>query len=219
MSGNNGFDVLATLRPAAAPDAALAELAQLAARCAPADGVHATAIESLSVMRTSEPSNAVPAVYQPSLCVVVQGRKRSLLADEIYIYDPLHYLVVSVPLPAFGQVIEASPDKPYLCLRITIDRKMIGELMLQVRDTAGRTPQPADGRGMYLAQMSTPLLDAMLRLMRLLSTPEEVPIVAPLALREIHYRVLIGELGARLLAISEADSQPHRTASGAPSIC
>lgn len=206
---NNGFDILAG--DLASGDRQ-AELAARIARFTPGDGVHPTAIAPLWLIRASEPSQPLPSVYEPCLCVVVQGRKRALLADEIYTYDPLNYLVVSVTLPAQGQIIEASPDKPYLCLRIGIDPRVIGELLIQLRQTqAGRAPpKPAGDRGMFLARMSAPLLDAVLRLVRLLDTPHEVPMLAPLALREIHYRVLVGELGRRLRDLCEADSQAQR---------
>ena len=205
---NNGFNILAGDTTAADQQA---ELAVRVARFTPGDGMHPTAIPALWLIRAGEPSQALPSVYEPSLCVVVQGRKRALLADEIYTYDPLHYLVVSVTLPAFGQIIEASPEKPYLCLRIGIDPKVIGELLIQMGNGSGRTPpKPAGDRGMFVARMSAPLLDAVLRLARLLDAPDEAAVLAPLALREIYYRALIGELGRRMRDLSEADSQAQR---------
>lgn len=205
----NGFEVLSGNIGVAERQV---ELAARIARFTDGDGVTQTAIPALWLIRASEPSQALPSVYEPSLCVVIQGRKRALLADETYVYDPLHYLVVSVTLPATGQVIEASAEKPYLCLRIGIERKVIGELLMQMRKSApGRTTTAAAGeRGMFLARMSEPLLDAVLRLVRLLDEPRELPVLAPLVLREIYYRVLIGDLGRRLRDLSEADSHAQR---------
>jgi AraC-like DNA-binding protein len=204
----NGFVVLPRDSGIAARHA---ELAARIARFTTSDGATETAIPALWLIRASAPSQALPSVYEPSLCVVVQGRKRALLAEETYVYDPLHYLVVSVTLPATGQIIEASPEKPYLCLRIGIDTKVIGELLIEMsRTEPGCRETTASDRGMFLARMSQPLLDAVLRLVRLLDEPRELAVLAPLALREIYYRVLIGDLGGRLRDLSEADSHAQR---------
>lgn len=191
-------------------EAQQAELADRIARNVPGDGLHATAIPALSLIRASEPSQPLPTVYHAGLCVVVQGRKRALLGDEVYAYDPLNYLVVSMTLPMTGQIIEATPEQPYLCLRIDMDAGLIGELL----DHAPPPAQPRLGpeRALYVARTSAPLLDAVLRLVRLLDTPEEAAVLSPLAMREIHYRVLTGELGQRLRELCEIDGSARRIA-------
>lgn len=182
------------------------ELAARIARLTPQDGIHRSAIDALCLIRASAPSQPLPSVYQPSLCVVVQGRKQARLGEEVFVYDALNYLVVSVTLPMIGQIIEATSAQPYLCLRIDLDLRAIGELVLQ----APPPPPPrAIDRGLFLARTEAPLLDALLRLVRLLDTPAEIGVLAPLVLREISYRVLHGELGHRLrdLAVSDGNSQ------------
>ena len=94
------------------------ELAARVARLAPVDGAHQSALESLSLIRNSVPTVCTPTVYQPCLAIVVQGRKRALLNDEVFHYDALNYLVVSVTLPAMGQVLEASAERPYSGRRV-----------------------------------------------------------------------------------------------------
>lgn len=186
-----------------------AELAALVARLTPLDGIHPSAIPSLTVIRASSPSTPTPSVYDPSLCIVVQGRKRAVLGDDVYYYDALNYLTVSVTLPAIGHVLEATPEKPYLCMRLELDARMIGELLLQVGRSA---VPPSTDRGLYVARTSPQLLDAVLRLTRLLEQPRDAAILAPLVLREIHYRVLTGELGHRLRELCVVDSQVNRVA-------
>lgn len=181
------------------------ELAARIARLTPDDGIQRSAIEALTLIRASSPSQPIPCVYQPSLCVVVQGRKQARLGEERFVYDPLNYLVVSVTLPVVGQIIEATPGHPYLCLRIDLDLRAIGELVMQ-----SPPPQPPPAhRGLFLARTEAPMLDALLRLVRLLDTPAEIPVLAPLVLREISYRVLHGELGHRLrdLVVTDGASQ------------
>jgi AraC-like DNA-binding protein len=191
-------------------EAQQAELADRIARNTRHDGVQSTAIAGLSLVRASTPSQPLATVYHASLCVVVQGRKRALLGDEIYVYDPLNYLVVSMTLPLVSQIIEATPTHPYLCLRIDVEPALVNELLLQLGPSM--PAQAGEERALFLARTSAPLLDAVLRLVRLLDAPDDAAVLAPLALREIHYRVLLGELGQRLRALCEVDGPSQRVA-------
>ena len=172
------------------------------------DGAHDTPIAGVMAMRASQPSQPLPSVYEPCLCIVVQGRKHARLMDETYVYDPLNYLVVSVTLPVVGQIIDASAERPYLCLRINVDRKLIGELLLQAGPTLVKARD--SDRGLYVAKTDAGLLDAVVRLVRLIDHPRDASVLAPLILREIHYRALSGELGARLRDLCTVDSQIQR---------
>lgn len=190
-------------------EAQQSELADRVARNVPGDGLHETAVRGLWLIQASEPSLPLPSVYHPSVCVVVQGRKRALLGEDVFHYDPLNYLVVSMSLPISGQILEATPERPYLCLRIDIDPALVSELVQRLpADRASANP----GRAVYLGRTSASLLDAVLRLARLLDTPDEAEVLAPLAMREIHYRVLTGELGQRLRELCDADGPAQRVA-------
>lgn len=184
------------------------ELTARVARLAPVDGTHRAAFPSLVLTRGSVPTVCMPTVCQPCLGFVVQGRKRALLNDEVFYYDALNYLVVSVTLPMMGHVIEATPDRPYLSVRLDLDLEEIARLLLELGDR-GAAPVAAD-RGLFVARMDEPLLDAVLRMVKLLDTPEDIAMLAPAVQREIYYRVLRGELGQRLVDLAECDSGNHR---------
>ncbi|WP_422924076.1 AraC family transcriptional regulator N-terminal domain-containing protein [Singulisphaera sp. PoT] len=188
----------------------LGEMAGIIERHTREDGIHATSIAPLTLFRLSNLSDPVQVVYEPALCIVAQGSKRVLLADEVYRYDPAHYLLVSVDLPVAGQVIEATPELPYLSLRIDLDLGMIGELLGDVEpvDAPGR----ASKRGLVVNPVEPGLLDAVVRLLRLLDDPRDVKVLGPLVLREISYRLLIGEQGLRLRQIAAEDGQAMRIA-------
>src|SRR5262245_36871680 len=109
------------------------ELAGLIERYIDADGIHATAIPRLFLIRSSQLTEPTPAVYDPALCLVVHGRKQVMLADEVYIYGPEQFLIVSVDLPLVGQVIEATPAEPYLCLKLNLDPGQLSALMMELR--------------------------------------------------------------------------------------
>src|SRR5277367_3797418 len=140
------------------------DLSNRVARLTPFDGSHQSAVPSLALTRGSVPTMCMPTVYQPCLAIVVQGRKRALLNDEVFHYDALNYLVVSVTLPAVGQVLEASAERPYLCLRLSLDLKEVARLLLELGDR-GAAQVGAD-RGLFVARMDQPLLDAVLRMVK-----------------------------------------------------
>jgi AraC-like DNA-binding protein len=184
------------------------ELSARVARLAPFDGSHQTGLSGLALNRGSVPTACMPTVYQPCLGIVVQGRKRAILNDEVFTYDALNYLVVSVTLPAMGHVLEASPEHPYLSLRLNLDLEEIGRLVLELGDR-GPASSPAD-RGLFVARLDEPLLDAVLRMVKLLDTPEDIGVLAPVVQREIYYRLLRGELGYRLVDLAQSEGGNHR---------
>jgi AraC-like DNA-binding protein len=186
------------------------ELAAKLRRYAPSHGLHLLPVAGVSVARSNSPSQPLASVYEPSLCMVMQGRKRAVVGDEMYVYDPLNYLVVSVTLPALSHIIEATPREPYLCLRIEVDAAIIAELLEQLGPEV--VARPTCGRGVFVAEMSPSLLDAVSRLVSLFSRPDEASVLAPLVLKEIHYRVLKGTLGSRLRDLCTADSHANRIA-------
>jgi AraC-like DNA-binding protein len=184
------------------------ELSARVARLAPFDGTHQSVLPSLALIRSSVPTVCMPTIFQPCLAIVVQGRKSALLNDEVFHYDPLNYLVVSVTLAGMGQVLEATPEHPYLSLRLNLDLEEIARLVLELGDR-GPSPAAAD-RGLFVARLDEPLLDAVLRMVKLLDTPEDIGVLAPVVQREIYYRLLRGELGYRLVDLAQCEGGNHR---------
>jgi len=181
------------------------QLAALIARFATSDGVHQTPIPRLSLIRSAQPTEPLHALHEPALCVIAQGRKQVMLGERIYRYDPAQYLVVSVDLPVIGQVLEASLEQPYLCFRLDLDPVAIGALLLETGPIAGQPAAP--GSGLTLNLVTPALLDAVIRLIGLLAVPGDIAVLAPLAEREILYRLMTGEQAARLRQIAVAESK------------
>jgi AraC-like DNA-binding protein len=188
-----------------------AELAALIERHSSGDGAHQTVIPRLMFARASCSQHPVHTVYEPAFCVLAQGSKRVLLGDEVYVYDSSRYLIVAQHLPVSGQVIDASPEAPYLGLRLDFDVKDIAALALDMKLGEALSPRPAQ-RGLCTGELCTALLEPLLRLVRLLATPEDVPTLAPLICRELLYRLLKLPEGWRMAQMAIVDSHSQRIA-------
>ena len=169
-----------------------------------------TAIAGLTLYRRDEPSEPISIMYEPRICVVAQGAKRVLLGDETYVYDAQHFLITSVGLPTFVQIIKASREKPCLGLVLTLDQRVMSQLMV---DSNLPPPRPQQSsRGMATGEVTVPLLTAFQRLIDLLTEPKDIPILAPIMQREIFYRLLVSDQGSRLRQMASAGSQGHQIA-------
>ncbi len=169
-----------------------------------------TAIPGLLLFRQDEPSKPTSLMYEPRVCVIAQGAKRVMLGDDTYVYDAQHFLLTSVDLPTVVQVINASREKPCLGLVLNIDQREISQLMV---DSNLPPPRPQQSsRGMATGEVTLPLLTAFQRLIDLLDEPRDIPILAPISEREIFYRLLVSDQGARLRQIASAGSQSNQIA-------
>lgn len=169
-----------------------------------------TAIPGLSLFRREEPTDPTSGMYEPSICMIAQGAKRVLLGDDMYMYDTRHYLITAVHLPTVVQISEASRERPYLGLRLTLDRREISQLMVDSNLPPPRVQQSS--RGMATGKVTMPLLNAFKRLIDLLAEAKDIPILAPIIQREILYRLLVGEQGGRLRQMASAGSQSNQIA-------
>lgn len=182
-------------------------LADLIQRSTSEDGVHPTAINRLSLVRMSRPTEPLHGVHRPALCLITQGKKQVILGDRLIHYDNSHLLIVSTDLPIIGQIIEASEDAPYLCIRLDLDPAMLTTLMLEMNLAPLKTTEPS---GLGLISRTDDVTDAMLRLVQLVERPADIAMLAPLYEREILYRLLAGPQSARLRQIAMGESRLHQ---------
>jgi len=185
------------------------ELAERIAQAVRADG-RVESTKGLFLQRISSPNEPLHSVSEPAFCVIAQGSKEILLGDERYRYDPAHYLLVTAGLPVAAHVVEASPQQPYLSFRLKLDPALVGSVMAEDGRISPRGQ--ADVRAIAVSQLDAGLLDAALRLVRLLDSPAEARFLAPLIKREIVYRLLMGKQGDRLRHIAILDGHTHRIA-------
>ena len=188
------------------------KLAALIQDLCPRDGSHGTEIDGLFLTRSSTTEIPRTALHTAVFCVVAQGAKCTLLNDQRFVYDPNKYLLVSLDLPLVGQIEEASPSKPFLGLSLVIDFDEIGSLMREAE--LPRESAPPLRPGLMLGSMDDDLLDAVMRLTKLLKTPAQIPILAPLIRREIFFKLLISEQGGLLRRMVADSGKVRRVASG-----
>ena len=184
-----------------------AELAERIAAAVPDDG-RAEPVPGLHLVRSATPDVPFYAVLRPCFCVIARGAKVIDLGGDGHRYDPFHYLLVSADLPVTGRIVEASAEAPYLGLRLDLDPALVSQVLVE----AGGAPGGAERRALDVSPLDGDLLDATLRLVRASASPREAAVLAPLAVREIVYRLLVGDQGERLRHIAVLGGRAHRVA-------
>ncbi len=185
------------------------ELVERIARAMREDGI-AQPLQGLYLYRRSSPLQLLHGVSEPSVAVIAQGSKEVLLGENRYRYGPSQYLLATVELPTIRRVLEASKERPYLSLRLALAPALVGSVLLE----AGHISPPGEAsvRAIDVSPLNVPLLDAFVRLTRLLDAPAEAPVLLPLITREIIYRLLMGEQGGRLRHLAILGGYPPHIA-------
>jgi AraC-like DNA-binding protein len=199
----------------AQPYVAVAKCAELAALAdqhtgGGGEGYHPTAIEPLVFVRQSDPCVIVQEVSEPLFAIVVQGQKKVSVNEETFQYGVAQYLVLSVDMPLSACMVEATPDQPYLGLKLNLDPIQLCEIIAQT--DLSLTQKENSVRGWCVSDAAPPLIDCIIRLTKLLDTPQDIPFLAPLMIREIYYRLLTNEQGEAVRQIATAGSSMQRIA-------
>jgi AraC-like DNA-binding protein len=182
---------------------ALPELRTLIARHARPDR-YTTTVEGVRVIASAVTTQSMHHVTEPTLSVVAQGAKRAVLADKVFEYATGQYLVVSVDLPIAGHIARASAEEPFLGFAMTLKPAAIATLLLE---TAASDRTLVETAGLGVSNAPTDLLDAVVRMLRLLDRTNDIAVLSPMIEREILWRLLAGEQGAMVRQIGLADSR------------
>ena len=170
-----------------------ARIKEILLRHMPDTGTYDSPVPGL-VTRRLETCHTTTCLGKPSASIIVQGEKIAMLGDREIHYGEGQCLVTGIDMPNAFRVLKACREHPFLAMSLELDRSLTGQM---VKDMADAAPPPArPDSGVSLGTSSPELLDAFLRLARLLDTPERIPILAPLVIREIHYLLLIGPPGS-----------------------
>lgn len=169
-----------------------------------------TAIPGLGFFRREAVSRACSCLVEPSLVLVVQGAKQMWVGGEAFAYDTSRFLITSLDLPADSEVTVASPEQPCLGLALKLDLRVLAELIAQGGMLAPR--ERALGVGVGIGTVTPALLAPFERLLALLDEPDAIEVLAPLVLRELHFRLLQSDQAAKLRQITAVDGQGQRIA-------
>ena len=169
-----------------------------------------TAVSGLTISRYDSEVSAEKCFYNPIVAMVVQGQKHSLVGDRPIDCDEGDGMIVGVDMPGVFHITRASSQCPFLSLSVKLDRRMVTQLItdmpsMTVTDTG--LPNPV-----AVFKVTVDLLDAFARLLALLDTPERIPVLAPMILREIHFHVLNGPQGECLRMFCTQGIQASRIA-------
>ena len=167
-----------------------------------------TSIQGLTLFRSETGTNVSTQVtYAPMVCLIAQGCKEVTLGDEVFKYDAAKYLVTSVDLPIRGNIRSASKQRPYLALSLALDLEEMSLLPARVPAEASFA---SSSRGLAVLQMTPEMLEAFVRLLRLLGRPAEIPHLAPLIVQEILYRLMTGPHSSHLRQVAMRGSQTQQ---------
>ncbi|AXJ08089.1 AraC family transcriptional regulator [Pseudomonas fluorescens] len=166
-----------------------------------------TGIPRVAMVRGEIPEHMLAAVYEPMINLILQGSKSMTVADRTLDYDPATYFVMSIDLPAVGQVHPSADGEPYLAVSLTLDPVVLTTLLADLPKPLGQHEQDS---GFSVAAVTPELMDAWVRMLRLMGRPEEIAALAPVYEREILYRVLQGPHGWMLRDIAAPDSAMAR---------
>ncbi len=187
-----------------------AELARKVACFVGSEDSLPTPVPGLTLYRQTAPTTPAPVTYEPSVALVVQGRKQVQLGVNTFVYDPSRYLLTSLDLPVVSRVMEATPETPYLCVRLKLEMQTVREILS--REDFPSPLANSEAPAMSTAETTVELLSAFDRLLDLLNAAQDIGFLSPMLQREITYRILRGAGGQRLRAIATAGDQSYRTA-------
>ncbi|MCB9678235.1 MAG: AraC family transcriptional regulator [Alphaproteobacteria bacterium] len=182
----------------------------LAAGClahGPVDGVNPTSVDGLIVYRKNAPTAPASAVYGRCVFLVVQGRKETRVGDDLFVYDPAHYLVTSVPLPVVSAIRDASAARPFLSLAVSFEVEAVREILSKGGDALPPLSAGPPQRGLASCPVTPAIRDVAGRFVTLLDRPDDAAVLAPLYHRELLYHVLKGPQGGFLRAVAMGHGQ------------
>jgi AraC-like DNA-binding protein len=179
----------------------LAPHLDIALRHAP-PGLTVTPIPRLDLCLGQGSTDKAPCLYHSMICFILQGSKRVAINDNFLSYDSADYLVSALDLPLTGQILDAGAGQPYVAVSLVLEPALVAELaatMPQIRENDSR------GIGIAINPMTAALRDTLLRLLSLLDTPTDIPVLAPMVERELLYRLLQGPQGRLLRQIAQPE--------------
>ena len=179
----------------------LAQHLDIALRHAP-PGLTATPIPRMDLCVGQGSGHQAPCLYRSMICFILQGSKRVAINDQLLSYDREHYLISALDLPLTGQILDAEGGRPYVAVSLVLDPALLAQLAASMPPVREAVPK---GVGIAINPMTAALRDTVLRLLSLLDTPADIPVLGPMIERELLYRLLQGPQGRLLRQIAQPE--------------
>jgi AraC-like DNA-binding protein len=160
------------------------------------------------LFKRTQPTELSPELYEPVLCLILQGTKEVTIGGSTLHVGPGDSLLVTHDMPVTTRITEASPDAPYLSIVLMLDLSLVRSLYEEVRDALVQAPGPSAGVHRADAQ----LVAALARYVGLTGDPVERKVMVPLLQREIHFRLLMAPHGGMLRQLLRHDSHASNVA-------
>ncbi|MCB0177959.1 MAG: AraC family transcriptional regulator [Anaerolineae bacterium] len=192
----------------------LRKLAALVEQHTVQEGVSYTGIESLGTFKAASTRMRMPDYYEPAIVMVAQGKKRCYIGNQTYEYGAGDYLILFLPMSLDVEIVNASPDHPFLAAGVRIDLGRLADVLLRIERVEGGVTKPVstDPSGIFSASLSDNLLDPTIRLLESLANPRDAAILGDLIVDEIYYRILCDERGGDLRTFLQQRGQIQRVA-------
>ncbi len=171
-------------------------------------GVHPTALPELSVIRRDKTTEATPGMYSPAVCFVLQGEKDVWVGNKVYRYNRTNYLVSCLDIPAIAQVVVASSRQPFVCLKLELQASIVYEILQETSPVELQKEQAEVG--FYVEKVTAELAEAFARLLRTLENKDDLRVLAPSIMREIHYRLMSSRFGTKVRQLGVVGSKTQR---------
>ena len=190
----------------------LGELSRLVLKHAPEEGVNSTTISELGTFKMSQPLKRNPSMDIPALIFVAQGRKYSYVGDQVYDYRVGSVIVGFYPIPVEMEIIEASPEKPFLLAGVSIDLSRIADVLLRMDQLDGSVaiPDYIDPSGIFSIALTDNLLNPTIRLFETLDNPRDASMLSDSIVDEIYYRLLSDKRGSELRFLLQQRGEIHQ---------
>ena len=172
------------------------------------EGVNPTPLPELTVIRRDRTGEATPGMYSSEVCFVLQGEKDVWVGEKMYRYNPAHFLVSCVDIPAIAQIMAASPSNPFICLKLELQPSVIYEILQNAPTTD--LQQKGPDVGFFVEKVTPELADAFARLMRAVENSSDLRILSPSIVREIHYRLMSSRFGTKIRQLGIVGSKTQR---------
>jgi AraC-like DNA-binding protein len=174
----------------------------------PNPGDYPTAIDGLTLYRRDKTGTVEKCLYKPLISMISQGGKHIFVGNDEYCCTAGDIMAVGVDVPASTTITQASPEAPCMSMVLDLDKNLLAQLALEIPHKP--LENNAVAGGLLTQPIESGILDAFFRMVELLDAPERIPVLAPMIVKEIHYRLLIGPNGSCLRSFYALGSQNNQ---------